>query len=47
MKNIFSSSFYQRVFFGHFVDRKVVGLMLKDSLHAGRYKPGFYFVFLA
>ena len=34
-KNIFSSSFYQRVFFCQFVDRNVVGLMPKYYLLAG------------
>ena len=35
LENIFGSSFYQRVFLCQFVDRKVVGLMLKYCLLAG------------
>ena len=35
MKNIFSSSFYQRVFLCQIVDKKVVGLVPKYYLLAG------------
>ena len=42
-KKKFSSSFYQRVLFCQFVDRKVVGLMPKYYLLAGDTSQVFFF----